>query len=252
MAGRRVKIEKQYLPLKGVVTGVILLVVALALVFLVLYAWGLHEKSKPKNILSREEVSKEKINLLYNQGKAKEVIPLLQVYLKKNRNDIQAQNMLASAYLLVGDIKRATRRYQLILKLKPGDSDTLYRLGILYREQGLPGEAIVYLKKAIEVAPAVPLYQAELARALTATKKFDEALSVWEKVMVLTPPSDKKYRATIYGEMANIYLLKNNWQMAQDMLESGLRIDAQNQFLLTLKEKITLMQPRSSRPAGRD
>jgi tetratricopeptide (TPR) repeat protein len=241
MAGKRVKVEKQHLPLKGLITGVILLIVGVALVFIVLYAWSTQEKPKPKSIISREEVSKEKINLLYNQGKIKEVIPLLQVYLKKNKNDIQAQNMLASAYLLIGDIKKATKRYQLILKLKPGDSDTLYRLGVLYREQGLSSEAIVYLKKAIEVAPTVSLYQAELAKALTTAKKFDEALSTWEKVMVLTSPNDK-YRATIYGEMANIYLLKNNWQMAQDMLESGLRIDAQNQFLLTLQEKLAEAQ----------
>ncbi len=99
----------------------------------------------------------------------------------KNRNYVQAAAALdeairldpgfASAHMNLGDVYRLTGltrkaldEYEIALRLTPGDASIFYKMGLALANANDMEKAVVFLRSAAQMAPAVPLYRAELQR----------------------------------------------------------------------------------------
>ncbi|MBS3909782.1 MAG: hypothetical protein KGZ93_09190 [Actinobacteria bacterium] len=173
----------------------------------------------------------------YNKGEFVEVIPSLEKYLSGNPNDQEVRELLASAYLLSGNGARSVQEYQTILKSKPGDADTLYKIGVVLQHMDRGNEAITYLNQAVKAAPDVILFHSELARANTRAKFYREAIEEWKIVLNLLPPADKA-RASALAEVANVHILQGEFALAKEAIANGLKIEPASDALLELEKKL--------------
>jgi len=187
-------------------------------------------------VAEKNDLSRKQIIDTYNKGDYKAVIPSLESFLAANKNDAQMREILASSYLLSGDNKRAGDEYQLLLKTKPNDAELLYKVGILLERTGRQNEAITYLNRAAQAAPNVILFHSEVARADTRAKYYDNAIDEWKKVLNLLPPADK-LRSSVLAELANIYILQNDFVQAKGIIATGLSIDPNNETLKALESR---------------
>lgn len=80
----------------------------------------------------------------------------------------QIQDKLKKALQLhqAGDLKKAQRLYQDVLKKAPTSSDANHLLGVCFRQLGFPKRGVEYIRKAITLAPGRGVYHANLARCL--------------------------------------------------------------------------------------
>ena len=173
----------------------------------------------------------------YNKGEFAAAIPSLEKYLSKNPSDQEIREFLASAYLLSGNGARSVKEYQTILKAKPGDADTLYKIGVVLQHMDRGNEAITYLNQAVQAAPDVILFHSELARANARAKFYREAVEEWKIVLNLLPPADKA-RASALAEIANIYILRGEFAPAKEAIANGLEIEPSSDALLELEKKL--------------
>jgi len=220
--------------------------ISLAVVFIIL-AIGFTIKVWPKgapvenkdsnNASQAVKVDKKEIIEAYGKGDFKAVIPSLEKYLSRNPDDQEMREILASSYLLTGDKKHAFKEYEAILEAKPNDPETLYKIGIVLQHMDRTNEAITYLVRATQAAPNVILFRSELARANTKAKYYAEAIEEWKIVLNLLPAADKA-RASIFAEIANVYILQNEFLQAKEAIANGLALDPTNEALKTLEAKI--------------
>jgi tetratricopeptide (TPR) repeat protein len=182
------------------------------------------------------ELTVTQITTLYNSGDFDKASTALAKYLASNPNDLAMRDMLASSYMLVGKNKEAISEYETLLKSKQNDADILYKIGVIKQRLGKQQEAIAFLQQASEAAPDVLLIKIELARANTEAKVYDNAIEAWKASLKLLPENDKA-RVGIIAELANIYLIKADFEKAKDVLEEGLAIDPDNATLKSLEIK---------------
>lgn len=240
--------------------------VALAIIFIiaaigfVTQVWpkGTGAVKKPVQNKASQSVkdSKKEITEAYSKGDFKTVVPKLEKYISDNPNDQEMREILAASYLLIGDNKRSLEEHQIILKAKPNDPETLYRIGVVLQHMDRTNEAITYLSRAAQAAPNIILFHSELARANSKAKYYAEAVEEWKIVLNLLPPADKA-RASAIAEIANNYILQNELTLAKEAIENGLAIDPTNEALKELESKVGEQteqagpRPRSSRPGAR-
>ncbi|WP_461373956.1 tetratricopeptide repeat protein [Candidatus Aquicultor sp.] len=214
-------------------------VLAICTIGLGIYLWpkgAPTDNGAQTQVTEKNDLDRKQIIDTYNKGDYKAVIPSLESFLAANKNDAQMREMLASSYLLSGDNKRASDEYQLLLKTKPNDAELLYKTGILLERMGRQNEAITYLNRAAQTAPNVILFHSEVARADTRAKYYDNAIDEWKKVLGLLPPADK-LRSSVLAELANIYILQNDFVQAKGIIATGLSIDPNNETLKALESR---------------
>lgn len=199
-------------------------------------------ESAPKARSEKRTYAKEELREAYRKGEFKDLIPKLDAYLADHKNDYEARTMLASALVVTGNTSRAVKEYQSLVNAKPDNSDVLYQGGVAMGQLGRIKDAIDYLGRAAKAAPNVTLYHAELARLLAKDKQYDAALSEWQQVLSQTP-ADDRYRATVYAEMASIYVAKGQASAAKEIVDNGLQIDPQNDYLKAISDQIAATQP---------
>lgn len=99
-------------------------------------------------------------------------------------------------------------------ELKPADAADYYLIGTAYGKVGHNlGQAIEYLKKAIEMNPKAELYYEDLGVAYGLNGQFDEAIAISQKLIALNP----KYPAG-YMNMSVSYRNKGNIALADEYL----------------------------------
>lgn len=218
------------------ITLVALLIVAAAGLGIYFWPKTAGKDQSNKSIQSRELTSREAIVKEYNKSNYKIVIPNAENYLKSNEKDLKMREILASSYLLTGNEKKSLAEYQQILESKPGDAETLYKIGVLLQRMGKQSEALSYLSRAVRAAPNVILFHAELARASANSNYYPNAIEEWKSVLNLLPPADKA-RATVLAEIANLYILQNDIVQAKGIIATGLSLDPDNETLRALDAK---------------
>lgn len=221
-----------------------------ALVGLAVFFWlGASTDGTPDQGLSREDqITKSQLTESYDRGEYKAIIPRLEEFLAEN-NDSKVREMLATSYLLTGSNKQALDEYQTLLKERPKDAELLYKIGILLEHTNRQNEAITYLGRAVQAAPNVALFHAELARLNTRAKFYANALDQWKMVLNLLPANDRS-RADVLAEMANIYILQNDFTQAKGVIVTGLNLDPQNKALLALKDRVEGRNFATPAPSG--
>ena len=136
---------------------------------------------------------------------------------------------LAEGYSELGDVqlyqdfdwKGAEQSYKKALILMPENPDVLYSLGGgLYFALGRWEEAIVIMKKCIELDPLKPLTHLNLGNILTYAGRPAEAIASFKKVLELNPQFQ---RAHFY--MGRNYLLEGKTEMAlQEMQQENMDV----------------------------
>ncbi len=197
---------------------------------------------KQKPAPTERKYTKEELQSAYRRGEFKELVPKLDSYLADHKNDREMRALLASALVIVGNTSRAVKEYQSLVNAKPDDADILYQAGVAMGQLGRIKDAIDYLGRAVRTSPNVALYHSELARLLAKDKQYDAALAEWQQVLSQTPAGDR-YRATIYAEMASIYVAKGQPGAAKEIVDSGLQIDPQNDYLKAISDQLAAAQP---------
>lgn len=86
-----------------------------------------------------------------------------------------------------GQLGEARQRYQEILNINPDDPDALHLLGVIARDNGLPEEAIILIRRAITVLPGEASFHNNLGMTYRRLDQLDEALSCYEKAIALCP-----------------------------------------------------------------
>ncbi len=214
----------------------LIIIIILVVAFILFWFLRSGQSTKTKSTVTVE--TKNKAVALFNKGDFKKAIPKLKVYVNEHPGDIKARSILAQSYWLDGNNKVALNQYLMIIKIKPDDADTYYRLGILYGSLKENKRSISSLKEAVRINPKLAVFQAELAKAYARSGKYDQAINGWRRALDLTPESNSSYRAGIYAEIGNLYLLKNDSGNAGSAYEEGLKIDGNNEYLKSQLNKV--------------
>jgi len=94
---------------------------------------------------------------------------------------------LANALLLAGHAERALPPCQRALELQPGLAAAHAMMGSLRATLGEDAEASMCFRRALELDPTNPDYACNLASALEAERKWDQALPMFEHAVTLDP-----------------------------------------------------------------
>jgi len=219
---------------KRLLYPIILIAAGIALILIWQFKGGQSTKTKS----SVTSATKKQAIALFNEGNFKKAIPKLQVYVAGHPNDVKSHSVLAQSYWLAGNTNAALSQYLEIVKIQPNDADTRYRLGILYGLLKENKKSINNLKAAARINPKLAVFRAELAKAYARSGKYGQAIKSWRRALDLTPAGNSLYRAGIYTEIGNIYLLKKDKANAKSAYEEGLKIDAGNKYLQSQLEKV--------------
>jgi tetratricopeptide (TPR) repeat protein len=85
------------------------------------------------------------------------------------------------------DYVRATEQYLRLQALRPNDPEMFYSLGLIQRRQGRFADALVNMRRALELDPANRSMRAELADALTGLRRYDDATAVLAPLLAAHP-----------------------------------------------------------------
>jgi len=96
---------------------------------------------------------------------------------------------------LARDLHRANRLaeaesvYRQMLAQDPNFPEILHLLGLLCIQRGAAVEALEFLRRAVELAPSVALFQSSLGNALLAQQRYPEALAAYDRAIGVGPES---------------------------------------------------------------
>jgi predicted Zn-dependent protease len=125
-------------------------------------------------------------------------------------------NKLAQA----GKFKEASEAAETLLKSKP--HNVLYNLcaGNVYLITGASNEGLKLLKRSVALAPYSRFVRLNYAQQLTLQKHYDEAIAQYKLLSRAYPRWSEPYL-----ELANIYLVRNNYVEAAQELQNVLLIN---------------------------
>lgn len=125
----------------------------------------------------------------------KTAIPYLEVARNAKPEKLEVYYNLADAYAHGGRPQDAIKAYEDIARLQPGKSDPIYRIGTTYGRvmNDLPN-AIIWLKKALEMDPSNTLYYEDLGVAYGMSKDIPKAIETFERGLKIDPNYAAFYR----------------------------------------------------------
>src|SRR5271157_2169411 len=86
-----------------------------------------------------------------------------------------------------GRLEDAARAYQSVLAAEPEHVEALLHFGVVRLGQGLHAEAEALLGRAAAIAPDSAEAHANLAAALQAMRRYEEAVAGYERALALKP-----------------------------------------------------------------
>ena len=130
--------------------------------------------------------------ILARAGRGKEAEPLLERSLMTQRNNV---NVLSALGLIARDdhhdLNKAADLFSRVLVIHTEDDDFAAsqhnNLGAVYGELGNFAQAVAQFRQATQIVPTDPQYHVNLASALAAQNRFDEARSEAQLALHLAP-----------------------------------------------------------------
>ncbi|MCH8941384.1 MAG: hypothetical protein IIA48_02920 [Bacteroidetes bacterium] len=121
---------------------------------------------------------------------------------KKAPKTINYWTQLATAYQKIGDLKKAVKAYETLIRLEPGKKENHLNLGIIYKDRKIFSKARVEYRKAynLDNSWGLPIYYEGLLYELSARKhKFDFqaklvyllAVQTYRKALRIEPTLDQ-------------------------------------------------------------
>ena len=149
-------------------------------------------------------------NILGNQQALKKKYKTALGYYKKalirDKTNEEALFGCGQMNYYIGNLQDSKTYFELLLKLRPDESQAYLYLGKLEAENESYLEAIKYVKQAIKLNPNNSDYWIDLGQYQRSSGKFDEAEKSWSKAIELDPDYflGYTYRAGLYDEQNRI------------------------------------------------
>ena len=171
------------------------IVLIIGLVIVAATAYGLRQWRRT----NRADNALETGNKAYEQKKWQEAAENLGRYISINSNDISALLKYGNSQLNIrplksNNIQQATGAYRNILRIETGNLEAAKKLTELYLGMGMPGEAELIAKRALEVNQDTELRMI-LASSYAGQRKFNEAASELEDIVKNHPDYVLAYEA---------------------------------------------------------
>ncbi len=153
------------------------------------------------------DIKHEQVVRLYNQGvrffdlhqEEKALDSFLEV-IALDTSFARAYKAAADIYFKQGKLRKALRYYKQGIALRGQDADTFNSMGIIFMRLEDYHTAIMYFRKACRMDADNLDYMYNLASTLRDSSQFEEALSLYEKVISGSP----RY-PNVHNDMAGIY-----------------------------------------------
>jgi tetratricopeptide (TPR) repeat protein len=112
---------------------------------------------------------------IYDQGRYKEALPLLQDLAKRNAKDPTVHYKLGVALNRTGQKSLSEQEFHKVVELKEDFPNAQYNLGVTLSELGRPADAIPHLKRAVKLDPTDASSPFQLGKVLFNLDRFAEA-----------------------------------------------------------------------------
>eukprot|EP01127_Copromyxa_protea_P021470 TRINITY_DN7389_c0_g1_i1.p1 TRINITY_DN7389_c0_g1~~TRINITY_DN7389_c0_g1_i1.p1 ORF type:complete len:897 (+),score=262.95 TRINITY_DN7389_c0_g1_i1:19-2709(+) len=145
-----------------------------------------------------------------------------------NEEKAEVNFHLGTVYEQSGDLEKATEHYTEATKLNPQDATSLYCLGLLSQDQGIPRDAIKFYKQAVAIDGTLIEGWVNMGNALEELGHSDEAISAYTSAIAVESPlgvDQSDFLATkglAHRNLAISYMEKGDDQNATKHLESSL------------------------------
>lgn len=126
---------------------------------------------------------------LIADGADAEAIELLEEAATKEPDDQDLRVVLGEAYARRGRLEEALRCFQVAADLRPQDADLFVRVGQFWGRHNAPEKEIEALERAVGIAPDFGPAHLALAQALLARGRRNDAITAFERCLVLEPGS---------------------------------------------------------------
>lgn len=124
-----------------------------------------------------------------------------------------------------GQMEKAIEEYQKSLALDSTNVQTLYGLGLVYRQLDQTDQAIGYLAKAVGINPRYIDAYYELGLAYWKKKSYEEAINQFTTVTNFGPESGSKYPKAYYS-LGRIFLLQEQLDQSLEALQTAVAFDS--------------------------
>lgn len=163
-----------------------------------------------------------------------EAIEYLDKELQKNPNLTSALNYTAECYQLLQDPANAVKFFERSIKVKPDSEYVIYNLAETYADMyGENENALKYTNQYLKLRPnAFNMYFTK-GWILNNMKRYDEAIEAY-KIYASEYPNSY----SVYLNMTNIYMRKNDYKNAKITVEKGLKLNKSDEDLLMSKAEI--------------
>ena len=211
-------------------------IAAVGLIGLIILAIGIASRDNGRQVAhtTAEPVSLEQAEEHYRTGRHEQAIPALEGWLDQAGRDDSgaplARDLLVSSYWKTGKHQKAFDLLQEVIKAKPNDTDSIYRLGLLATEMGQEETAIEYFAQATTGRAGQPQYHTGYAETLAKLNRYKEAREQWEIVRALTPV-DAPQQVELHAHIGDMYMAQNLTGPATAEFKAGLALDPDNQYL---------------------
>ena len=105
----------------------------------------------------------------------------------KVNNDPQVLLQAATRFHRAGELVRAAKLYEQVLRLSPADPNALHLLGLVRHQQGAHTEGAAYIRRAVEVVPNNPVLRSNLGDALRRAGEPQAAIEQLQVALTLRP-----------------------------------------------------------------
>ncbi len=173
-----------------------------------------------KNQTIHPNHKKQKACKALQSGNVREAKNLLSKICKKDKRDIEAWLLLASACGQLGDMPGVSNACQHVLKLQADHPRALSLLGNALASQGQHEAAITNYEKALALKPGDIAILNNLGNALYIASRLDEAADKLRKVVRLQPDY-----ADAHNNLGNIYKAQNKNNVAIDHFQKALALN---------------------------
>ncbi len=139
----------------------------------------------------------------YNEKRFAEAVEAFTECLRSNSKNAKAADYLGLSYERLGKIEEALAAYRVAVSLESErlkDAAPFLDLGALLAGNNQAGEAVGYLRQAVQIAPGNERAHEELGKAFLAQNRLDEAQAELEKAAALEPD-----KAPLHFLMAQVY-----------------------------------------------
>ena len=139
-----------------------------------------------------------------------------------------ARQRLGLIYLQHGKIDESIEELNLIISAWPNDNKSRYYLATAYEEKGDNEKALEHFRGINAKSRYFVNAQLQIAYILNTQEKYDEAIEVLEKAVLLD-----NEKAELFLMLATVYETKKDYLKALEVVREGLKQEPQNVNLIS-------------------